>query len=77
MPSSRLAQSTIGSETAMAWIEFGIVRASVVTSAPPMREPRRETLGKSFLVQERRMWLIDIAVSWIGKGKVWDSGERR
>ena len=37
--SSRLTQSTTGSETARAWIAVGSVRARVVARAPPMWVP--------------------------------------
>jgi hypothetical protein len=37
--SSRLTQSTNGSETARAWIAVGSVRATVVAKRPPMCEP--------------------------------------
>jgi hypothetical protein len=52
---SRLTQSTIGSETATEWMEFGAVRASVVARVPPMREPRREIFGRVLFVKLRRM----------------------
>jgi hypothetical protein len=42
LPLSRLTQSTIGSETATEWMEFGLVRARVVARVPPIREPSRE-----------------------------------
>ncbi len=45
LPPSRLTQSTIGSETATEWIEFGWVRARVVARVPPMREPSKEIWG--------------------------------
>jgi len=37
--SSRLTQSTNGSETAREWIAVGSVRATVVANRPPMCEP--------------------------------------
>ena len=39
--SSRLIQSTTGSETASAWIAFGSVRARAVARRPPICEPYR------------------------------------